>query len=41
MPDHRLGIEQLPLILRPTLHEAIVPAPHRGTGTTRSCSGVS
>jgi len=41
MPRNRLRIQQLPLILRPTLHHKIIPAPMRLTGTTRSCSGVS
>ncbi len=41
MPSHRLGVEQLPLILRSTLHTHIVPPPPRRDRDDAHCSGVS
>jgi len=41
MPNHRLRIQQLTLILRPTLHTPIVSARSNPDPNDTLCSGVS
>jgi len=41
MPGHRLHIQQIPLIPRPTLHRSIVPNLQISAADQHSYSGVS